>query len=52
MRLKDRLNEILAEATGQDIDTIIRDTERDVYMGAQEAVDYGLVDKVLETPTK
>lgn len=52
LRLKDRLNEILAEATGQDIDTIIRDTERDFYMSAQEAVDYGLVDKVLETPTK
>jgi len=52
LRLKDRLNEILSEATGQDIDTIIRDTERDFYMSAQEAVKYGLVDKVLETPTK
>jgi ATP-dependent Clp protease, protease subunit len=52
LRLKDRLNEILAEATGQDIDTIISDTERDFYMSAQDAVDYGLVDKVLETPKK
>jgi len=52
LRLKERLNEILAEATGQEIDTIIKDTERDYYMSAQEAVDYGLVDKVLETPEK
>ena len=50
LRLKERLNEILAEATGQDIDAIIRDTERDFYMDAQEAVEYGLVDKVLESP--
>lgn len=52
LRLKERLNEILAEATGRDIDTIISDTERDFYMSAQEAVEYGLVDKVLETPVK
>ena len=52
LRLKERLNEILAEATGQNIDAIIRDTERDFYMNAQEAVDYGLVDKVLESPQK
>jgi len=52
LRLKERLNEILADATGQDVDTIIRDTERDYYMSAQEAVDYGLVDKVLEVPEK
>ncbi len=52
LRLKERLNEILAEATGQEVETIIRDTERDFYMSAQEAVDYGLVDKVLETPEK
>lgn len=52
LRLKERLNEILAEATSQDIETIIRDTERDYYMSASEAVEYGLVDKVLETPEK
>jgi len=52
LRLKERLNEILAAATGQDIDTIIKDTERDYYMSAEEAVEYGLVDKVLETPDK
>ena len=52
LRLKERLNEILADATGQDIDTIVKDTERDFYMSAEEAVKYGLVDKVLETPEK
>lgn len=52
LRLKERLNEILAQATGQDIETIIRDTERDFYMSAEEAVKYGVVDQVLETPDK
>jgi ATP-dependent Clp protease protease subunit len=52
LRLKDRLNHILAEATGQDVETIIKDTERDFYMSAEQAVEYGLVDKVLETPEK
>lgn len=52
LRIKERLNEILSEATGQDIETIISDTERDFYMSAEQAVEYGLVDKVLETPIK
>jgi ATP-dependent Clp protease, protease subunit len=52
LRLKERLNEILAEATGQNLETIISDTERDFYMSASEAVKYGLVDKVLDTPEK
>lgn len=52
LRLKERINVILAEATGQDVKTIINDTERDFYMSAQDAVDYGLVDKVLEVPDK
>ncbi len=51
LRLKERLNAILSDATGQDIDTIIHDTERDFFMSAQAAVEYGLVDKVLEPPT-
>jgi ATP-dependent Clp protease protease subunit len=52
LRLKERINQILSEATGQDVDTIIKDTERDFYMSAEEAVKYGLVDKVLEVPVK
>jgi len=45
--LRERLNEILAKHTKQTIETIRRDTERDFFMGAQEAVKYGIVDKVL-----
>jgi ATP-dependent Clp protease protease subunit len=52
LRLKSRLNEILAESTGQKLDVIERDTERDFYMSASQAVDYGLVDKVLTPPAK
>ena len=52
LRLKERLNEILADSTGQSIDVIVRDTERDFYMNAEQAVEYGLVDKVLTPPEK
>jgi ATP-dependent Clp protease, protease subunit len=45
--LRQRLNEILARHTGQEIKTIERDTERDNFFGADEAVKYGLVDQVL-----
>jgi ATP-dependent Clp protease protease subunit len=45
--LKARLNQMLAKHTGQSIETIDRDTDRDNFMSAEEAVNYGLVDKVL-----
>src|SRR6185437_357028 len=45
--LRGRLNEILAKHTGKPIDLIARDTERDFFMGAEEAVKYGIVDKTL-----
>ena len=45
--IKNRLNDMLAEHTGQPFDTIAADTERDFFMSAQEAVDYGLIDKVI-----
>jgi ATP-dependent Clp protease protease subunit len=48
LRLKSRLNELLAFHTGQDIETIERDTNRDYYMDAETAAEYGLVDQVLE----
>jgi len=48
LRLKERLNAIMAENTGQPIDTIERDTERDFYLDANQAVEYGLVDKILQ----
>jgi ATP-dependent Clp protease protease subunit len=47
-RTKDRLNKILAENTGKPIEQIAADTERDNWMTAAEAVEYGLVDKVIE----
>ncbi len=52
LRLKARLNEILAASTGQTLDVIEKDTERDLYMSADQAVEYGLVDKVLTVPEK
>jgi len=50
LRLKDQLNEILAKHTGQTMKTIETDTNRDFYMDAYTAVDYGLVDRVTEVP--
>jgi ATP-dependent Clp protease protease subunit len=47
LRMKEELNRILAENTGQDIQTIETDTDRDNFMSATEARDYGLIDKVL-----
>jgi hypothetical protein len=44
--LKRRLNEMMAAHTGQPLETIERDTDRDNFMGAEDAVEYGLVDKV------
>lgn len=52
LRLKARLNKILADATSQALEVIERDTERDFYLDAYKAVEYGLVDKVLEPPQK
>lgn len=48
LRIKDKLNHILSEVTGQPIEKIINDTERDNFMTAQEAMAYGLVDKVID----
>ena len=45
--LKARLNEIMAKHTGQSIDAIERDTDRDNFLSGEQAVNYGLVDKVL-----
>ena len=45
---KQRLNQILAENTGKEIEEIIMDTERDNYMTAEEALDYGLIDKIID----
>ena len=47
-RMKDTLNALIAEQTGQEIKTVEKDTDRDYFMSAQEACDYGLIDKVIE----
>ena len=48
LSLRKRLDEILAEHTGQPLEKVEKDTERDYFMTAAEAVEYGLVDKILE----
>lgn len=48
LRTKKKLNQILAERTGQPLETIERDTERDNFLTAQEALEYGLIDKVID----
>ena len=49
LSLRERLNKILASRTGQSLKTIAKDTDRDNFMSAEEALKYGIIDKVLET---
>lgn len=48
IRVKEKMNHMLADMTGQPYERIVADTDRDNYMTAQEALDYGLVDKIFE----
>ena len=52
LQYRDRLNNILAETTGQDMDQIAKDSDRDFFMSSVEAVEYGLIDQVLEPNQK
>jgi ATP-dependent Clp protease protease subunit len=52
LKMRERINEILAEHTGQTIDKIERDTDRDFYMTSNEAKEYGIVDEVIITRKK
>jgi ATP-dependent Clp protease protease subunit len=45
---RDRLNKILAKHTGQSVESIKKDTDRDNFMSSPDAVSYGLIDKILE----
>jgi ATP-dependent Clp protease, protease subunit len=47
-RTREELNKILAEASGQSLEKITEDTDRDFYMNAQEAIEYGLADAIVE----
>ena len=48
LKIKQRLNSLMAHHTGQDVDKVTEDTERDNFMSAEESKDYGLVDQVLD----
>jgi ATP-dependent Clp protease protease subunit len=48
LKIKHRLNELLAKHTGQSLEKITKDTDRDNFMGAQQALEYGIIDKVLD----
>jgi len=52
LRLKELLNQMMAKHTGQPLEVIERDTDRDFYLDAKQAVEYGLVDQVIDTPEK
>ena len=52
IKLREKLNGILAERTGQPLSRIDKDTDRDYFMTADEALAYGIIDKVIESPTK
>jgi ATP-dependent Clp protease protease subunit len=47
LKMRDRINEILAHHTGQPLERIVKDTDRDYFMSASEAKDYGLIDEVI-----
>ena len=51
IRMKEFMNKALADNTGQPIERVAKDSERDFFMSAQEAKDYGLIDEVLQPPT-
>jgi ATP-dependent Clp protease protease subunit len=52
LKIKTKLNEILSLHSGQKIDQVIKDTERDNFMSGEEAAKYGLIDKVIEKRDK
>jgi ATP-dependent Clp protease protease subunit len=47
LKLRQHINEIIAERTGQDVEKVAKDTERDYFMSAQEALEYGIIDKII-----
>lgn len=52
IEMRQKLNEIMAERSGQPYDRVAKDTDRDKFMSAEEAKEYGLIDKVFETSSK
>jgi ATP-dependent Clp protease protease subunit len=52
MRMQERIRNIIAEHTGQTVEKIAHDTDRDFYLDPQQAVEYGIVDEILTKPAK
>ena len=52
MRLQDMIRNILAKHTGQSVEKIIHDTDRDFYLGPEQAVEYGIIDEILTRPSE
>jgi ATP-dependent Clp protease protease subunit len=52
LRLKDQLNQQMADMTGQSLEKITKDTDRDYFLSAQEAKEYGLIDRVISNPNE
>jgi len=52
MRMQELIRSIIAKHTGQTLEKIVHDTDRDFYLNPQQAVEYGIVDKILSKPTK
>lgn len=52
MRMQERIRDIIAKHTGQPVDKIAHDTDRDFYLNAEQAVEYGLIDEILTKPEK
>jgi ATP-dependent Clp protease protease subunit len=52
LRIKDMLNHTLADLTGQPFEKVEKDTDRDYFLSAAEAVDYGLIDRVIAHPSE
>lgn len=48
LKLREHINQIIAERTGQSVEKVAKDTDRDYFMSAQEALEYGIIDKIIE----
>ena len=52
LRMKDQLNQQLSEMSGQSLEKIAKDTDRDYFLSAEEAKEYGLIDRVISNPNE
>jgi ATP-dependent Clp protease protease subunit len=52
LKMRDRINEILAKHTGKPLDKIQKDTDRDYFMSSQEALEYGVIDEIVTKSKK